>query len=117
MRKFALCLYDNNRIHSACVVLPGGNYDGMPIVDTLPDGNLPDYLYANGKYVYDPLPHEEPSNTPVAPRNITEGEYITIDGVLYKATTNIPNGGEVIEGQNVVATTVEEQLYELTRGE
>lgn len=57
----ALKLYDDNRIHSACTVLPNGNYDGMPIVDTLPDGNLLDYLYVNGEYVYDPLPEPEPS--------------------------------------------------------
>ena len=56
----ALCLYDDNRIHSAWKVLPNGNYDGMPIVDTLPEGNLPDYLYVNGEYVYDPLPKPEP---------------------------------------------------------
>lgn len=53
----------------------------------------------------------------VAPRNITEGEYITVDGVLYKATTNIPNGASIITGQNAVVTTVEEQLYEMTKGE
>lgn len=29
------------------------------IVDKLPEGNLPDYLYINGKYVYDPLPKPE----------------------------------------------------------
>ena len=50
---------------------------------------------------------------PTAPRNITAGEYVTIDGVLYKATKNIPNGEPVIVGQNAVATTIEEQLYEL----
>lgn len=111
----ALCLYDDNRIHSAWKVLPKGNYDGMPIVDNLPDGNLPDYLYINGKYVYDPLP--KPSNLPVAPRNITKGEYITVNGVLYKATENIPNDANIITGQNAVVTTVEEQLYEMTKGE
>lgn len=56
----ALKLLGDNRIHSAWVVLPNGNYDGMPIVDTLPEGNLPDYLYINGEYVYDPLPVPEP---------------------------------------------------------
>lgn len=56
------------------------------------------------------------SSIPTAPRNITEGEYITVDGVLYKATTNIPNGCEIIVGQNAIVTTVEEQLYELMKG-
>lgn len=48
-----------------------------------------------------------------APRNIVAGEYITIEGVLYKATENIPNGEPIIIGQNAIVTTVEEQLYEL----
>ena len=52
-----------------------------------------------------------------APHNILEGEYVTIDGVLYKATMNIPNGEPVIVGQNAIVTTVEEQLYELMKGE
>lgn len=57
------------------------------------------------------------TNYPVAPRNIVAGEYITIDGVLYLVTENIPNGEYIIVGQNAVVTTVEEQLYELTKGE
>ena len=58
--KYALNLAEDNRILSACVVLPNGNYDGMPIVDALPEGNLLDYLYVNGEYIYDPLPRPEP---------------------------------------------------------
>lgn len=60
----ALRLYEDNRIHSAWKVLPNGNYNGMPIVEKLPDGNLPDYLYIDGEYVYDPLPVVEPEETP-----------------------------------------------------
>jgi len=61
----ALCLYEDNRIHSAWKVLPNGNYSGMPIVDTLPEGNLPDYRYIDGEYVYDPLPEpEQPEPAP-----------------------------------------------------
>lgn len=58
--KYALNLSEENRILSACVVLPNGNYGGMPIVETIPEGNLPNYLYINGKFVYDPLPEPEP---------------------------------------------------------
>lgn len=56
----ALKLDHDNRILYACVVLPNGNYDGMPIVDTLPDGNLPDYRYVDGEFVYNPLPRPDP---------------------------------------------------------
>ena len=55
---------------------------------------------------------------PVAPRNIVAGEYITVGGVLYKATDNIPAGERIVTVQNASETTYEEQLYELmTRGE
>ena len=54
---------------------------------------------------------------PIAPRNVIEGEYITVGGVLYKATDNIPAGERIIVGQNAIETTYEERLYELTRGE
>lgn len=54
---------------------------------------------------------------PVAPRNIVAGEYVTVNGVMYKATMNIPNGGYIIAGQNAVVTTIEEQLAELAKGE
>lgn len=58
--RIALCLWENNRIHSAWKVLPNGNYDGMPIVEVLPEGDITDYLYINSQYVYDPLPRPEP---------------------------------------------------------
>lgn len=52
-------------------------------------------------------------NRVTAPRNIEAGEYVTVDGVLYKATANIPNGEAIIVGHNAAKTTIEEQLYEL----
>ena len=63
--KYALNLAEDNRILSACVVLSNGNYDGMPIVDVLPEGDVSDYLYVDGQYVYDPLPEpEQPEPVP-----------------------------------------------------
>lgn len=55
---YALNLNEDSRILGACVVLEKGIYTGMPIVDTLPDGNIADYLYIDGEYVYSPLPVE-----------------------------------------------------------
>lgn len=52
---FALNLNNDKRILSACVVLPS-TPETMPRVDTLPDGDVTDFLYVNGEYVYDPLP-------------------------------------------------------------
>lgn len=113
--KHALNLAQDNRILSAWKVLPNGNYDGMPLVDVLPEGDIYEYRYVNGEYIHDPLP--KPSTVPVAPRNIMECECITVDGVMYKATANIPSGEPIITGQNAVETTIEEQLAELAKGE
>lgn len=63
--KCALNIAEDNRILSACFVIPNGSCEGMPIVDMLPEGDLSDYLYVDGAYVYDPLPEpEQPEPTP-----------------------------------------------------
>lgn len=54
------------RILSACVVLPNGYYGTMEIVDALPDGDVCDYRYENGGYVYDPLPEVVVESEPTA---------------------------------------------------
>ena len=64
--KYALNLTEDNRILSACKVLPNGKYDGMPILDVLPEDNLPDYQYIDGEYVYNPLPKVEVKPEPTA---------------------------------------------------
>lgn len=82
----ALCLYKDNRIHSAWKVLPNGNYDGMPIVDNLPDGDITDYLYLDGDYVYDPLPVAEPEPpVPTLESRVETLETTTDDMILLMA--------------------------------
>lgn len=61
--KYALSLDSDKRILSAWTVLSIGKYDGMPKVDTLPDGDITDYKYVDGQYVYEPLPEPEPTPT------------------------------------------------------
>lgn len=51
---YALNLGENNRILSV-------TYDqyappSQPRVDELPEGDVSDYLYVGGEYVYDPIP-------------------------------------------------------------
>ena len=103
---YALNLNTDNRILSACVVLPTTPED-MPRVEALPDGDINDYLYINGEYVYDPLP--VPDTATYADRNYEAGELITADG-YYEALANIPRGGKLIEGQNVMTTTIEDYI-------
>ena len=49
---------ETNRILSAGI-MPHPPEEAV-LVDMLPDGNIVDYLYINGEYVYDPLPEPEP---------------------------------------------------------
>ena len=81
---YALSLSEDNRILSACVMIPigyvdkegnptedeingtpiydvvDGKYKGMPIVEMLPEGDIANYKYINNEYVYDPIPKPEP---------------------------------------------------------
>lgn len=54
---------DTNRILSA--TYPKYAPSDAIIVDALPDGNIADYLYVEGEYVYEPLPPTE-DNEPTA---------------------------------------------------
>ena len=68
---YSLNLDKDGRILSACVCLKGFEYKN--IVDALPEGNISDYRYVGGEYVYAPLPEPEPTPEPTA----TESETIT----------------------------------------
>ena len=103
---YALNLSSDNRILSA-------TYDqyapaSQPRVEYLPEGDISDYLYVNGEYVYDPLP--VPDNTPTALRNYEIGEFFEQDGTLYEATASIPRGERLNIGDNCIVTTYAEQL-------
>lgn len=56
--KYVLNLADDNRILSATYE-QYAPVDAV-LVDELPQGNIADYLYQDGQYVYDPLPEPEP---------------------------------------------------------
>ena len=60
--KYALNLAEDGRILSATYekYAPA---DAV-LVNTLPEGNISDYLYVDGAYVYDPLPESEEPETP-----------------------------------------------------
>ncbi len=60
---------ETNRVLSAAIMPHPPS--GAVLVDMLPDGDVTDYLYVNGKYVHDPLP--KPESTEPEP---TDGERI-----------------------------------------
>ena len=62
--KYAINIAEDGRILSACVMLEGISYENMPCVDFLPDGNIYEYRYINGEYLYNPLPMDDTINEP-----------------------------------------------------
>lgn len=58
MSKYALNLDADGRILSATYETYAA--PSMPLVEALPDGDITDYKYIDGSYVYDPLPEPQP---------------------------------------------------------
>lgn len=48
-----------NRVLSASLLFNGASMPGSVEVETLPNGNLYDYLYVNGEFVYSPIENQE----------------------------------------------------------
>lgn len=55
---YALNLAEDGRVLSATEDQYGA--EGQPRVETLPEDDIYDYKYIDGKFVYDPLPQPEP---------------------------------------------------------
>ena len=55
--RYALNLAEDGRILS--ITEEKYAWEGMPIVDSFPEGNTYEYRYINGEYIYDPIPEEE----------------------------------------------------------
>ena len=107
---YALNLGENNRILSATFAEFAP--PSQPRVRILPTGNITDYLYENGGYVYDPLPvPPEPKLTVTA--KMMPGEYFTVGNDIYQATTTIPAGDAVIPGTNCIVINMADALNEL----
>lgn len=107
---YALNLNEDNRILS--VTFDEFAPPEQPRVDTLPDGDVNDYLYVNGEYVYDPVP-VPPEPKPTATKKMVSGEYFTIDNNIFQATTTIPAGDAVIPGTNCIVVNMADALNEL----
>ena len=67
---YALNLAKDGRILSATDQAFAG--PGQPLVVSLPEGNIADYRYLDGKYVLEPLPTQEPEAKPKISEQIAE---------------------------------------------
>ena len=72
--KYALNILADGRILSATFEKYASK-DAV-LVDKLPDGNISDYLYKNGKFVYDPLPVEPEPETEPTQLDIIEAQVM-----------------------------------------
>ena len=68
--KYALNLAEDGRVLSATFEKYAP--DGSVLVDELPEGNLADYRWQDGAFVYDPLP--EPNPEPETPSQLDRVE-------------------------------------------
>lgn len=87
MSKYALNLDADGRILSA--TYESYAVPGMPIVDTLPDGDVSDYRFVDGEYIYDPLPQPEPPQ-PEPP----SGDYATYDELAAAIREGVNSYGQ-----------------------
>lgn len=112
--KYALNLAEDGRILSACYA---NKYtpEFMPRVDELPDGDVTDYLYIGGEFVYDPLPR--PDTALRASDNYEAGAVFTEDGNLYRATESISTHERIIPGANCETVTIADALNALNKEE
>lgn len=68
MSKYALNLDEGSRILSA--TYEAYAVASMPVVSTLPDGDITDYKYINGEFIHEPLPE------PIQPQEPTTEDII-----------------------------------------
>ena len=77
--KYALNLAKNGRILSATFVKYAP--EDAVLVDELPEGNITDYLFVNGEFVYDPIPVkpdvEEPTQLDMIEAQVTYTAMMT----------------------------------------
>lgn len=111
---YALNLNNDNRILSACVVLPYTPED-LPRVDALPDGDVNDWLFVGGEFVYDPLP--KPDTALRASANYEAGTVFTEDGELYLATESISTHERIIPRANCEPISLADALNALNKEE
>ena len=76
---YALNLSDDERILSVCIALPT-TPNTLPRIDLLPNGEITDYRYENGEYIYDPL-LDQP-NQPLREIDVLKEQVAAIEDAL-----------------------------------
>ena len=103
---YALNLSADNRILSA--TLEQYAAPGQPLVEELPSGNIIDWRYMGGEYVYDPI--SEPVVYVTADRRYNIGDLIEDNGEMFEVISIILAGSKLILGSNIKQITLEEYI-------
>ena len=82
---YSLNLAEDGRILSACVCIVGQTYNN--IIDTMPDGDITDYKYIDGSYVYDPLPKPQ-SPDPDPTGSVTYATYDELAAAIQEGVNS-----------------------------
>lgn len=86
-----------------------------PQVETLPEGDISNYIYSEGELVYSPSPHDYPRTT----EDVAVGRIFAIGDDYYRATMPIPRGEPVTRYNSEPVGIVEilNALQEAQKGE
>lgn len=77
--------------------------DGQPRVDHFPDGDLYDYLYRDGEFIYSPpLPEY-----PISEKDVLIGSIFSVNNEYYRATAPIPRGEPITRFNSEPVNTVD----------
>ena len=77
---YALNLNSDGRVLSA--TCPEYAPADVVLVDALPEDDISDYLYVDGKYIYDPLPEPEPDLTPTTGERLDALEAAVLEMIM-----------------------------------
>ena len=104
---------DSGRVLSA--TFPQYAPPGAPVVNSLPEGDLSDYLFVSGDFVYSPLPAEYPRTA----EDVEAGKIFSVGGDYYRATMPIPRGEPVTRynSEPVGMAEILNALQEAQKGE
>lgn len=104
---------DSGRVLSA--TFPQYAPDTAPQVETLPEGDISNYIYNDGELVYSPPPAEYPRTA----EDVEAGRIFNIGDDYYRATMPIPRGEPVTRYNSEPVGIVEilNALQEAQKGE
>ena len=88
---------------------------GMPLVETLPEGDISNYRYLNGECVLDPLPTQYPRTA----KDVEAGMIFAVSDNYYRAIMPIPRGEAVTRynAEPVSVVDIVNALQEAQKGE